>query len=125
VLTAGQRLSNAVVSEQATGLGWYQLDAEITMTGAEAAYFATGMDVFWGNGDCANGAFLADLSGLPMPEPCSAALLSSGGLYVLLRRRRTRGATANLVMKEVDANAPATKSSSSPPECFASGTAPG
>ena len=87
VLTAGARLAGAVITQTAIGEGWYTLDARILMTPAEAAYFNQGIDVFWGTGDCANGAFMAAFSGLPMPEPCSAALLASGLFYLLMRRR--------------------------------------
>jgi hypothetical protein len=87
VLTAGQFLSGVTVTETNLGQGWYQLSAEIDMTPAEAAYFADGMDVFWGTGDCANGAFMAEFSSLPMPEPCSAAVLLSGLFYLALRKK--------------------------------------
>jgi sugar/nucleoside kinase (ribokinase family) len=79
-------LGNAVITGAARGDGWFDLDAQITLTPAQAALFATGMDVFWGTGDCANGAFLAQLSALPMPEPCSFAVLVSGLFYVAVRR---------------------------------------
>ena len=91
VLTAGQYLSGASISEISVGQGWYQLDAKITMTASQAAMFANGIDVFWGTGDCANGAFLADFSGLPMPEPCSAAILISGLFYLAVRRKLAPG----------------------------------
>jgi hypothetical protein len=87
VLTAGTRLGGAVITETELASGWYQLDAQITLTAAEAAYFGNGMDVFWGTGDCANGSFMADFSSLPMPEPCSAAMLAAGVFYMLMRRR--------------------------------------
>ncbi len=87
VLTSGNFLSNAAISEDAIGGGYYLLDAQITMTAAQAAQFSNGMDVFWGTGDCGNGAFLAELSALPMPEPCSAAILASGLFYVVARRK--------------------------------------
>lgn len=87
VLTAGQYLSAANITETSVGQGWFQLNAQITMTPAQAAMFADGIDVFWGTGDCANGAFLAEFSGLPMPEPCSAALMISGLFYLAVRRK--------------------------------------
>ena len=87
VLTAGQRLAGVLVKQTAIGAGWYTLDAQIVLTPAEAAYFGQGLDVFWGTGDCANGSFMAAFSALPMPEPCSAAVLASGLFYLLMRRR--------------------------------------
>lgn len=93
VLTTGTKLGGANVTDQALTGGWYDLTAQITLTAAQAAYFDNGMDVFWGTGDCANGAFLAQLSGLPMPEHCSFAVLASGLFYLLVRRRG--GAVSN------------------------------
>lgn len=86
VLTAGTHLGGAFITDIAMAGGWFDLDAQITLTPAEAAAFANGVDVFWGTGDCANGAFLAQLSDLPMPEPCSLAILLSGVFYLLVRR---------------------------------------
>lgn len=94
VLTAGQYLSSASIAETSLGQGWFQLDAQISMTPAQAALFANGIDVFWGTGDCANGAFLAEFSGLPMPEPCSAAVLLSGLFYLAVRRKPKPAAPA-------------------------------
>ena len=50
VLTGGEFLSGVTVTDKSLGLGWYQMNAEIEMTPAQAAYFANGMDVFWGTG---------------------------------------------------------------------------
>jgi hypothetical protein len=87
VLTAGAHLAGVIITQTAIGAGWYTLDAHIILTPAEAAYFGQGIDVFWGTGDCANGSFMAAFSALPMPEPCTAALLASGLFYLLMRRR--------------------------------------
>jgi hypothetical protein len=88
VLTAGQYLSAAAVTDEAIGGGWYSLMAQVTLTPAQAAGFADGFDVFWGTGDCGNGSFDADVVGLPMTEPCSAAVFVAGMFYVLVKRRR-------------------------------------
>jgi hypothetical protein len=87
VLTAGNLLSGVTIGETPLGHGQYLLDAQIALTDAQAAQFAGGMDVFWGTGDCGNGSFLAQISDLPLPEPCSLAVLSSGVFYMLVKRR--------------------------------------
>jgi disulfide bond formation protein DsbB len=90
VLTAGTYLSAATVTDAAMGDGWYQLAAQVTLTPAQAAGFADGLEIFWGTGDCGNGSFDVDVAGLPMAEPCSAAVFAAGVFYLLVKRRQGR-----------------------------------
>ena len=97
VLTGGNKLLDANISTGQAG-GAYTVSAQLTLTAQEAAGFGDGFDVFWGTGDCANGAFLAEFSptgnggptGSPVPEPAALALVGVGmGCIGLVRRKRT------------------------------------
>ena len=96
VLTGGNLLGAASVSTGQSG-GAYTVGVQLTLTAAEAAGFVDGADIFWGTGDCANGAFLASLgsgTGSPtgtIPEPAPLALLVVGvGSLLLVRRPSLR-----------------------------------
>ena len=95
VLTSGTKLGGATVSSTQSG-STYTVSAMITLTAAEAAGFIDGADVFWGTGDCANGAFLASFApagaGGPsgaVPEPAALLLVGVGvGCIGLVRRKK-------------------------------------
>jgi hypothetical protein len=67
----------ATTSDTHDALGGHELyTLRVTISGlsaAVAASFSQGLDAFWGTGDCANGAFLADDTASPffitVPEP--------------------------------------------------------
>ena len=98
VLTSGTKLGAAAITTGTAGSA-YTVSAQITLTAAEAAGFVDGADIFWGTGDCDNGAFLADFApaggGGPtgvVPEPAALLLVGVGlGCIGLVRRKQAFG----------------------------------
>jgi hypothetical protein len=97
VVTGGTNLGNQVNVSTGQRVGnSYILNVQMTITAAEAAVFASGFDVYWGTGDCANGSFLATVAnmtggaGFAVPEPATVALLAAGLLSVAFLRRVAR-----------------------------------
>lgn len=91
VLTGGTRLAGVSVGYMPQGTA-YVVDASLTLNAAQAALFANSVDVFWGTGDCANGAFLATLQPLTgnvdVPEPATRLLFGAGLITLTAMRRR-------------------------------------
>jgi hypothetical protein len=66
--------------EYAIALGYQTQNSGI------AAGFDDGLDGVQYSGDCGQWLFLAELSKLPMAEPCSAAVFAAGIFYVLVSK---------------------------------------
>jgi hypothetical protein len=90
VLTAGTRLSGALITTVAEGQGWYAWNIAVTLAAGDVAVFDHGFDIFWGTADCANGAFLVDVPPLPVREPASTLTLVTALTWLSLVRFKTR-----------------------------------
>ena len=88
VITAGRLLSGATVGTVSEGQGWNQWNVSVQLTQSEAAMFGQGMSIFWGTADCANGAFLANVPELAVPEPASLFILATAAGGVIFWRRK-------------------------------------
>jgi hypothetical protein len=71
VLTAGTRLGAVQITTVAEGQGWYAWNIAVALAAGDVAVFDHGFDIFWGTADCANGAFLVNVTSLPIIEPAS------------------------------------------------------
>jgi hypothetical protein len=86
VIRAGQLLDAVSLSSTALPGSLYDVRVAFTLTAAQAAPFANGFDLFWGTGDCANGAFFAEVHDLQVTEPASFLMLVFGATFVALAR---------------------------------------
>jgi hypothetical protein len=85
VLTGGNFLEGATISETLMGNGFY--DLSITFANTAGLMGAIDSGVFWGTGDCANGAIYAQV-----PEPAAVAVFGAGLLaFGFMVRKRNQG----------------------------------
>lgn len=86
VLTSGNFLEGATITETLMQNGFYDLSISFANTAGLDAAIADG--VFWGTGDCANGSIYAQV-----PEPATLAVFGVGLLALgAIIRKRGRGA---------------------------------